>query len=141
MSKHIYSAGSLRAALRAGSLAARVSPNRGPVHLEVLPENALRVISTHEDAYAYDVHDHLTASTDRTGQVTAYQYDALDRLVLVTYDEFGGVWDHVAPPQRRPDGPGHAHSGHRRLAVGQEGHGGPHPIRHRVHPAPDHAPL
>ena len=52
MSKHIYSAGSLRAALRAGSLAARVSPNRGPVHLEVLPENALRVISTHEDAYA-----------------------------------------------------------------------------------------
>ncbi|MCT1869958.1 hypothetical protein M3C01_11370 [Micrococcus luteus] len=52
MSKHIYSAGSLRAALRAGSLAARVSPNRGPVHLEVLQENALRVISTHEDAYS-----------------------------------------------------------------------------------------
>ncbi|NNM50298.1 hypothetical protein HI846_10265 [Micrococcus luteus] len=52
MSKHIYSAGSLRAALSTGSLAARVSPHRGPVHLEVLPENALRVISTHEDAYA-----------------------------------------------------------------------------------------
>jgi len=26
--------------------------------------------------------------------------------VIVTYDEHGGAWDHVAPPKRDPWGPG-----------------------------------
>lgn len=27
-------------------------------------------------------------------------------VVVITYDEFGGVWDHVAPPKGDPIGPG-----------------------------------
>ena len=39
-------------------------------------------------------------------------------MVIVTYDEFGGQWDHVSPPGQGNDngphdqfGPGHAHPG------------------------------
>jgi acid phosphatase len=32
-----------------------------------------------------------------------------DTLIIVTYDEFGGWWDHVPPPQFRPNGEGSAH--------------------------------
>jgi acid phosphatase len=32
-----------------------------------------------------------------------------DTLIIVTYDEFGGWWDHVPPPQFRPGGEGSAH--------------------------------
>ena len=39
-------------------------------------------------------------------------------MVIVTYDEFGGQWDHVPPPGQggapgaaRQVGPGHAHPG------------------------------
>ena len=39
-------------------------------------------------------------------------------MVIVTYDEFGGQWDHVPPPGQGDDtgparrlGPGHAHPG------------------------------
>jgi len=43
---------------------------------------------------------------------------AKDTMVIVTYDEFGGQWDHVPPPGQgsttawpsRPVGPRHAHS-------------------------------
>ena len=38
-------------------------------------------------------------------------------LVVVTYDENGGFWDHVAPPKADRWGPGHAHSGADRLAA------------------------
>ena len=31
-----------------------------------------------------------------------------DTAIIVTYDENGGLWDHVAPPGDRPLGPGHA---------------------------------
>jgi phospholipase C len=30
--------------------------------------------------------------------------DGKDTLVVVTYDEFGGAWDHVAPPGQGPTG-------------------------------------
>jgi phospholipase C len=49
---------------------------------------------------------------------------AQDTMIVVTYDEFGGQWDHVSPPgqgkQQRPArrvGPGDARSGARHLAV------------------------
>ncbi|HMF06249.1 MAG TPA: alkaline phosphatase family protein, partial [Methylocella sp.] len=32
-----------------------------------------------------------------------------DTLIIVTYDEFGGWWDHVPPPQFRPNGENSAH--------------------------------
>ena len=46
---------------------------------------------------------------------------ATDTLVIVTYDEYGGQWDHVAPPARcfrrqRPVGPGDPDPGAARLA-------------------------
>ena len=37
--------------------------------------------------------------------------------IIVTYDENGGFWDHVAPPEGRPLGAGHAHPGDHRVAA------------------------
>ena len=39
--------------------------------------------------------------------------------IIVTYDENGGFWDHVAPPEGRSLGSGHAHSGDHHFAVSQ----------------------
>ena len=52
-------------------------------------------------------------------------------VIVIAYDEYGGQWDHVAPPKGDKYGPGtripaliispYAKAGHRR----------PHPVRHR----------
>ena len=73
---------------------------------------------------------------------------AKDTMVIVTYDEFGGQWDHVSPPgqgTRRPArhlGPGHAHpgAGHRAVPEGRLRRR-QHPARHDVDPGHDRAPL
>ena len=49
---------------------------------------------------------------------------AAHTLIVVTYDEFGGAWDHVAPPSGcrrhlRPVGPRHAYPGARDLTRAQ----------------------
>ena len=52
-------------------------------------------------------------------------------LIVVTYDENGGFWDHARGAEGRPLGPGHAHPGDHRLAVREEGLRRPHAVRHR----------
>jgi acid phosphatase len=58
-------------------------------------------------------------------------------MVVVTFDENGGWWDHVAPPQVRQMGTGHARPGHRHLAACQARPCRSHAVRHQCHPAPD----
>ena len=45
---------------------------------------------------------HLAEMIDMLQKSPAYQ----DMLILITYDENGGQWDHVAPPRRDKWGPG-----------------------------------
>jgi phospholipase C len=74
---------------------------------------------------------------------------AKDTMVVVTYDEFGGQWDHVPPPGQGNTngphdqwGPEHAHPGARHLAVlAREVRRRPHAVRHDVDPRDDRAPL
>jgi phospholipase C len=49
-----------------------------------------------------DGDDHLNAVIERLRKSPAWS----STLVIVTYDENGGAWDHVAPPQRDAWGPG-----------------------------------
>ena len=51
-------------------------------------------------------------------------------LVVVTYDENGGFWDHAAPPKGRSLGPWLAYSGDHRLAVCETPPRRSHPVRH-----------
>ena len=66
-------------------------------------------------------------------------------LVIVTYDENGGFWDHVAAALGRrlgrSLGPGDAHSGAHRLAVRQARLRRPHGLRHDVDLEADHQAL
>ena len=59
-------------------------------------------------------------------------------VVVITVDENGGWWDHVAPPKGDRWG-GLARSDAGDLAVLEEGRGGSHHLRHRLDPAPGHA--
>lgn len=59
-------------------------------------------------------------------------------VVVITVDENGGWWDHVAPPKGDRWGP-LARSDAGDLAVLEEGRGGSHHLRHRLDPAPGHA--
>ena len=61
--------------------------------------------------------------------------------IIVTYDENGGFWDHVAPPTGDRWGPGHADSGDRDLAVREARLCRPHALRHDVDPQIHHAAL
>ncbi|MDT8872143.1 alkaline phosphatase family protein [Komagataeibacter rhaeticus] len=54
-------------------------------------------------------------------------------LVIVTYDENGGLWDHVAPG-RRQVGAGIAHSRHHRLALCPSRLRGPYGAGYDIHP-------
>ena len=54
-------------------------------------------------------------------------------VVVITVDENGGWWDHVAPPQGRPLGR-LARSDAGDLAVLEEGRGGSHHLRHWLDP-------
>jgi phospholipase C len=45
---------------------------------------------------------HIADIVGRLQKTSAYK----DMLILVTYDENGGFWDHVAPPKRDRWGPG-----------------------------------
>ena len=56
-------------------------------------------------------------------------------LVVVTYDENGGFWDHARGAERRPLGPGDAGAGDHRLAVREEGLRRQDAVRHRLDPA------
>jgi YD repeat-containing protein len=58
-------------------------------------------------SYQYDANHHLTQATDRKGQITTYQYDALDRRSHITYADTSTI-DYL-----RCGGPPHAD---RRLA-------------------------
>ena len=62
-------------------------------------------------------------------------------VVIVTYDENGGFWDHVGPPKGDRWGPGTRIPALDRLAVCEEGVRRSHAIRHDVDPALHHAPL
>jgi phospholipase C len=62
-------------------------------------------------------------------------------VIVITYDEFGGAWDHVAPPQGDLLGPGARIPGADHFAVREARHRRSHAVRHRIDPAPDHAPL
>ena len=73
---------------------------------------------------------------------------AKDTLVVVTYDEFGGQWDHVAAaragqPRRAACttqfGPGHPHPGAADQRVVDAVRRGPHGLRHDVDPGHDRA--
>src|SRR5258707_6408245 len=46
--------------------------------------------------------EHLSELVTKLQKTSAYK----DMLILVTYDENGGFWDHVAPPRRDRWGPG-----------------------------------
>lgn len=61
-------------------------------------------------------------------------------VIVVTYDEYGGGWDHVAPPRRGLIGPG-AHPGSHHFTARPNEHRGSHPVRHRVGAAIDDAPF
>ena len=50
-------------------------------------------------------------------------------IVIVTFDENGGYWDHVPPPDDRSLGPRHARSHGDHLALRQEGLCRPHDLR------------
>jgi acid phosphatase len=45
---------------------------------------------------------HIADIVGRLQKTAAYN----DRLIIITFDENGGLWDHVAPPKRDPWGPG-----------------------------------
>jgi len=45
---------------------------------------------------------HIADIVGRLQKTAAYN----DTLIIITYDENGGLWDHVAPPKRDPWGPG-----------------------------------
>ena len=62
-------------------------------------------------------------------------------VIVITYDEFGGAWDHVAPPQGDLMGPGIASSGIDHFASRQAGNGRSYAVRHGLHPASDLAPI
>ena len=62
-------------------------------------------------------------------------------LVVITYDENGGFWDHVAPPKADRWGPGSRIPGFHCLAVRQEGLRRSRPIRHHIDSALHHPPL
>ena len=47
-------------------------------------------------------------------------------VIVITYDEFGGAWDHVAPPQGDLLGPRRAHSGVDHFALREARHGRSH---------------
>ena len=49
-----------------------------------------------------DGDEHLADLVTRLQKSDAYK----DMLIIVTYDEHGGLWDHVAPPKRDMWGPG-----------------------------------
>ena len=90
--------------------------------------------------------DHLVdAAADDRGLERARR----TRSSIVTYDEFGGQWDHVSPPGQgrpprpaRPVGPRHADPGADRLAGSPlEVRGRPHAVRHDLDPRHDRGPL
>ena len=58
-------------------------------------------------------------------------------LVVVTYDEFGGQWDHVAAADGRQVGSGHPHPGAGDRPVVEALRRRPHDVRHDVDPG-DH---
>ncbi len=62
-------------------------------------------------------------------------------VIIFTYDENGGFWDHVAPPKGDRWGPGIAHSGDHHLAVRETRLRRPHVLRHDVDHQVHHAPL
>ena len=62
-------------------------------------------------------------------------------VIIVTYDENGGFWDHVSPPTARPLGPGTAHSDDHHVPVREARLRRPHPIRHDVDSEIHHAAL
>ena len=62
-------------------------------------------------------------------------------LVVVTYDENGGFWDHVAPPKGDRWGPGSRIPTHHRLAVRQARLCRSHAVRHDLDPALHHQAL
>jgi phospholipase C len=56
-----------------------------------------------------------------------------DTAIIITYDENGGRYDHVAPPRLDRWGDG-ARAHHHHLALRQEGFCGPHTLRHHLDP-------
>ena len=62
-------------------------------------------------------------------------------VIVITYDEFGGAWDHVAPPQGDLLGPGARIPALIISPFAKRGTVDHTPVRHGVHPAIDHAPL
>jgi Phosphoesterase family len=66
-------------------------------------------------------------------------------LVIVTYDENGGFWDHVPPPDRagvgRPLGTGNAHTGADHFPAREARIYRQHCLRHHLDPEADHRPL
>ena len=67
--------------------------------------------------------------------------EAKDTLVVVTYDEFGGQWDHVSPPKIDALGTGHPDpgAGHRWTAAHLRRR--PHGLRHHLDHGHDRAQL
>jgi acid phosphatase len=62
-------------------------------------------------------------------------------LVIVTYDENGGFWDHVAPPKGDRWGPGHPRADDHRGPDGEARVRRQHALRHDLDPQIHHAPL
>ncbi len=62
-------------------------------------------------------------------------------VIIVTYDENGGQWDHVAPPKIDPWGPGTRISGDHHLPFRQAALCRSHAIRHDIDPEADRSPL
>ena len=53
-------------------------------------------------------------------------------VIVITYDEYGGQWDHVAPPKGDLLGPGTRIPAHHHLALREGRHRRPHAVRHGV---------
>ena len=68
---------------------------------------------------------------------SAYQ----DMLIIITYDENGGQWDHVRAAAARQVGTGHADSADCRRPDGEAWLCRSHAVRFRLHPADDRAAL
>ena len=73
--------------------------------------------------------------------------DGKNTLIVVTYDEFGGQWDHVSPPgmgtrrRARPVRPGHPDPGADRRRRGLNVRRRPHRLRHDVDHGDDRGAL
>ena len=62
-------------------------------------------------------------------------------VIVITYDEYGGAWDHLAPPRGDLLGPGTRIPALIVSPFAQNGYGGSYAVRHRVDSAADHPPL